>query len=167
MRPRPGPAAPGAPSQRPAFRYGARSGRRSRRNACRPQTPFGGDFTERADGGALGRRALVMRMPPTTSTPRSSARAGSRLRPRPVEAILQERDELQVKIGRDAALHLEKASTARSRSSHDVHMAADGQQPTRHGEVAVTQRPIDHRLQGEKPSAHPKARFPRGGCRIR
>ena len=86
-------------------------------------------------------------MPPTTSTPRSSARSRFSTAPRrAVVAVLRKGDELEVEVGRDLALDLEQRVDREQPVVADVDVAADREQPLRHGEVAVAQRPLDHRL---------------------
>ena len=90
-------------------------------------------------------------MPPTTSTPRSSARFRFSARARrAVVAVLREGDELQVEIGRDLRLHLEQRLDGEQPVVADVDMAADREQALRYRQVAVAQRPLDHRLVREE-----------------
>ena len=90
-------------------------------------------------------------MPPTTPTPRSSAR--SRLATPPVDAqhaVLGKGDELQVEVGRDAALHLEQRIDREAARIAGVDVAADREQALGHRPVAVGQGALDQRFGGEQ-----------------
>ena len=83
-------------------------------------------------------------------------------------AVLREGDELQVDIGRDPSLHLEQRLDGGQPVVADIDMGADGEQALRHREVAIAQRALDHRLDGQAAaSARPTARCLRAACRIR
>ena len=77
-------------------------------------------------------------MPPTTSTPMSSARLRLSARARRAQiAVLRKGDELQVDVGRDALLHLEQRLDRQQPVVADVDMAADRQQALADRPVAV------------------------------
>ena len=87
-------------------------------------------------------------MPPTTSTPQVERAVevldGAR---RAVVAVLREGDELQVDDrARPCCFTSSSASTREQPVVADVDMGADGEQALRHREVAIAQRPLDHRL---------------------
>ena len=86
-------------------------------------------------------------MPPTMSTPRSSARmVFCRAARRAIEAVLREGDELQVDIGRDLLLHVEQRLDRQQPVVAGVDMAADGEQAHRHRPVAIGERAVAHGL---------------------
>ena len=90
-------------------------------------------------------------MPPTISTPRSSARSRLLRRGRrAVVAVLREGDELQVDIGRDRLLHVEQRLDREQPVVADIDMGADREQPLADREVAIAERPLHHRLMGEE-----------------
>ena len=68
---------------------------------------------------------------------------------RAVEAVLGEGHELQRQVGCDPPLDLEQRLDAGQAVVADVDMAADGADALRHRHVAIGQRPLDHRLDGE------------------
>ena len=87
-------------------------------------------------------------MPPTTSTPMSSARSRFVGGPgRAVVAVLREGDELEVEIGLDPLSDLEQRLDRDQPVVADVDMAADREQALADGEVAVAQRALDHGLE--------------------
>ena len=66
------------------------------------------------------------------------------------QPVLREGDELQIDIGLDPFAHLQQRLRRKQPVVADVDMAADEQQPLRNREVAIAQRPLDHRLMGEQ-----------------
>lgn len=54
-----------------------------------------------------------------------------------------------MQVRRDAALHFEQRLDCQQAIVADVHMAANREQPLRHGHVAIGHRAIDQRLLGE------------------
>ena len=69
---------------------------------------------------------------------------------RAVEAVLREGHELQRQVGCDLPLDLEQRLDAGQPVVADVDMAADGADALRHRHVAIGQRPLDHRLDGQQ-----------------
>ena len=65
-------------------------------------------------------------------------------------AVLRECDELQVDVRRHAALDLQQRLHGQHAGVAGVHVRADGQQPARHGPVAVSQRAFDQRFLREQ-----------------
>ena len=112
------------------------------------QAALGSDLAQRADRcGAVRHRALEMRdAADDVDAPVERAFEVFAAPRRAVVAVLRKGDELEVEVGRDAALHLEERVDGEKPVVADVDMAADGEEPLRDGEIAVAQRPLDHGL---------------------
>ena len=89
-------------------------------------------------------------MPPTTSTPRSSARSRFGLSAGiAVEAVLREGHELEREVGGDPPPDLQQRLHPDQPLVADIDVA-DGADPLRHRHVAIGERPFDHGLDGEQ-----------------
>ena len=111
-----------------------------------------GDLAERLQARrAVGHRALEMRdaaddVDALVERALEVLRGGRRAE----IAVLRKGDELQVDIGRDRLLHLEQRVDGGQPVVADVDMRADGEQALRHREVAIAERPLHHRLDGQQ-----------------
>jgi hypothetical protein len=90
-------------------------------------------------------------MPPTTSTPhvQRAVEIGRRAGGAEI-AVLRKGDELQIEIAADLPAHFEQRLDADQPVVAHVDMAADGEQPLRHREVAIAQGALDHRVGREQ-----------------
>ncbi len=131
----------------PWFPRGATSDRRSRRSG----RPTSGPARPRCGQGraSVSAPSSIVRskcgMPPTTSTPMSSARSRF-CRPglRPVKPVLRERHQLQVKVGGDPPLHLQHRFDPAQVVGRGVDMSADRQETHADSPVAVGDGAVDH-----------------------
>ena len=112
------------------------------------QAALGGDLAQGAHRRrAVRHRALEMRdaadhLDAAIERPREVLDRARRA----VEAVLRERDQLEIEIRRHAPLHLEERTHGEEPVVADVDMGADGEQSLRDREVAIAQGALDHRL---------------------